>query len=76
MVSLARLAIGQRAKIAGFSTNENTWQRFVEMGLKINETIQVLGKLPFDGNLIVLSKYGKYSLRSSSAHQIQVNETD
>ena len=74
MISLSYLPIGQKAKISGFSANKNIVLRFMEMGLKINETIQVLEKLPFGGNLIILSKYGKYSLRRSSASQIQVNE--
>ena len=73
MISLSYLPVGQKAKISGFETNEKTWQRFMEMGLKINETIQILGKLPFGGNLIVLSKHGKYSLRYSSACQIKVD---
>ena len=74
MLSLSYLPVGQKAKISSFST-QSTWKRFMEMGLKVNETIQVLGKLPFGGNLIVLSKHGKYSLRSSSANQITVDET-
>ena len=75
MVSLSYLSIGQKAKISGFSADTATWLRFMEMGLRINETIQILEKLPFGGNLIVLSKHGKYSLRNSSACQIQVDET-
>ena len=73
MVSLSYLPVGQKAKISSFST-KSTWQRFMEMGLKVNETIQVLGKLPFGGNLIILSKHGKYSLRRASANLIKVNE--
>ena len=76
MASLANLAIGKKAKIAGFLDHKKTWQRFMEMGLKTNETIQILEKLPFGGNLIVLSQHGKYSLRGSSACQIQVDELD
>ena len=76
MASLANLAKGKKAKISGFSTHTKAWQRFMEMGLKINETIQILEKLPFGGNLIVLSNYGKYSLRGSSARHIQVDELD
>ena len=74
MISLSYLPIGHKAKISSFETNKKTWLRFMEMGLRINETIQVLGKLPFGGNLIVLSKHGKYSLRYSSALQIKVDE--
>ena len=76
MASLPYLPIGKKAKISGFSANESAWQKFMEMGLRINETIQVLGKLPFGGNLIVLSKYGKYILRHSSALQIKVNSAN
>ena len=59
MISLSYLPVGQKAKISGFSTNEKIGLRFMEMGLKINETIQILGKLPFGGNLIILSKTWK-----------------
>ncbi|MCY4321957.1 MAG: FeoA family protein [Bdellovibrionaceae bacterium] len=74
MTYLSYLPIGQKAKICGFNTKDKTGLRFMEMGLRINETIQVLARLPFGGNLIILSKHGKYSLRHSSASQIQVNK--
>lgn len=74
MISLSYLPVGQKAKISGFSAGGGLGLRFMEMGLRINETVQVLGKLPFGGNLVILSKHGKYSLRSSSASQIQVDE--
>ena len=73
MVSLSYLSAGQKAKISGFASNSEVWLRFMEMGLKINEPIQVLGKLP-GGSLIILSKHGKYSLRSSSARHIKVDK--
>lgn len=63
MISLSDLTIGQKAKIICFETNEKTINRFMEMGLCVNDQIQILGKLPLGGNLIILSSHGKYTLR-------------
>lgn len=72
MISLASLAIGQKAKIARFETNQKTLFRFMEMGLRVNEPIQMLGKLPLGGNLVILSDYGKYILREKTARLIRI----
>ena len=74
MTALSNLAIGQKAKIACFETNEKTLIRFMEMGLYINEKIQMLGKLPLGGNLIILSNNGKYTLRKKEARLIKTVE--
>ena len=71
MTSLSHLPIGQKAKIICFETNEKTQIRFMEMGLCINDLIQVLGKLPLGGNLVILSEHGKFTLRKKEAHSIK-----
>lgn len=72
MDNLAQLPVGQIAKITHLDTDEKVCIRFMEMGLCINEWVQVLGKLPLGGNLIVLSHYGKYILRRKEALNIKV----
>ena len=76
MVSLYQLPIGQKAKIIYFEMNEKVFIRFMEMGLHINEKIQMLGKLPFGGNLVILSDHGKYTLRKKEACLIKISKTD
>ena len=71
-MSLSDLPIGKTAKIIGFSATEGALIRFMEMGLRANEAIAMLGRLPLGGNLIVLSDHGKYSLRLKEARQIKI----
>ena len=51
--------------------DQETAARFMDMGIYINEKVQFLTSL-FGGNLVILSKYGKYSLRRSEAAPILV----
>ena len=74
MTSLSNLSVGKKAIISHFETDGKAWIRLAEMGLRENEPIEILSRLPFGGNLIVLSRYGKYSLRKATAHQIKINE--
>lgn len=74
MTALSNLTVGQKAKIACFETSEQTFIRFMEMGLYINEKIQMLGRLPLGGNVIILSDHGKYTLRKKEAHLIKTVE--
>lgn len=74
MTSLSNLAVGQKAKIVHFDTNESTFIRFMEMGLRLNDLVQVLGKLPLGDNVIVLSKHGKYTFRKKEAQLIKAVE--
>jgi len=70
MTPLSHLSIGQKAKICQFETHAKISRRFMEMGLRINDKIQIIEKL-WGGNLIILSKHGKYVLRRQEAHLIQ-----
>ena len=72
MTFLSDLPIGKTAKIIGFSANKRALIRFMEMGLRVNGAIAVLGRLPLGGNLVALSNYGKYSLRQKEARQIKI----
>ena len=76
MISLSQLSVGQKAKIVYFEMNEKIFIRFMEMGLCVNEKIQMLGRLPFGGNLVILSKNGKYTLREREARLIKMGEID
>ena len=71
MTALSNLDIGEKARIANFEMSKNNLIRFMGMGLFVNQTIEVLVKLPFGGNLVILTEYGKYTLRKSTAQSIQ-----
>lgn len=72
MTSLSQMELGKKAKIKEIQTQAPIFQRLVEMGLSLNSYIQVLTRLPFGGNLIVLSDYGKYSIQKEIAQKIKV----
>ena len=76
MISLSNLTEGQKAKIVCFETNKKTLIRFMEMGLCVNNQIQMLGKLPLGGNLVILSNHGKYILREKTAKLIKIIEIE
>lgn len=71
MTSLSRLARGQVGRVISLGGSREAAACFMDMGIYINEKIQFLTNL-FGGNLIILSKTGKYSLRRSEAAPIQV----
>ena len=48
----------------------------MEMGLRVKESIQILGWLPLGGNLVILSNHGKYILRKKEAQLIKVKKID
>ena len=75
MTSLSNLSVGQQAKIVHFETNKKSLIRFMEMGLTTNKKIQMLGKLPLGGNLVILSEHGKYILRKQTAKLIKIIRT-
>ena len=71
MTSLSSLGRGQVGRVLSLGGNQETAARFMDMGIYINEKIQFLTHL-FGGNLVILSKNGKYSLRRSEAAPILV----
>ncbi len=74
MCPLSGLKHKKYARIVGFSDDQLMASCCIEMGLCENSVIQVLDKLPFGGNLIVLSENGKYTLRKREADHIMVEE--
>jgi len=76
MVSLSHLSLGQKAEIVSFKIHGRELIRFMEMGLRAKESIQMLGWLPFGGNLVILSNHGKYILRKKEAQLIKVKKID
>lgn len=75
MKFLSQMNIGEKATIKEIQTQTRSFTRFMEMGLTINSPIQLLVKLPFGGNLIILSDYGKYTIRKKTAQKIKVDST-
>lgn len=75
MTSLPYLPVGQKAEIVHLETNNRNLISFLEMGLRVNQTVKILGRLPLGGNLIVLSEYGKYILRKKDALMIKIRQT-
>ncbi|MBC6415837.1 MAG: ferrous iron transport protein A [Bdellovibrionales bacterium] len=74
MKFLSQMNTGETAKIKDI-IQVNILTRFREMGLTINSSVQLLGKLPFGGNLIILSDYGKYTIRKQTAEKIKVDSS-
>lgn len=72
MTSLSNLSTGQKARIIHFEASEKICMRFMEMGLRVNDSIQILERL-YGGILIVLSEHGKYALRKREARLIKTN---
>ena len=70
--SLSQTKPGEKAKIKEIQTQSHIFHRLMDMGLTLNSSIQVLVKLPFGGNFIILSDYGKYSIQKEIAQQIKV----
>ena len=72
MAPLSKLKIGQTGRIAGFRGPDSLAFYFTEMGLGEGEDALALGRLPFGGNLIILLKNGKYTIRKRDADSIMV----
>lgn len=74
MIPLSKLKKGKSARIVSFTDDSLLAFSCIEMGLCINSIIELVDKLHFGGNLVVLSDNGKYSLRQQEANQIMVQE--
>ena len=72
MVLLSQLNQGQVVRIVSIKGNDKFIQRLAEIGILVNEKIQVIQKIFFGNNIIIASQYGNYSLRSSEAEPIKV----
>ena len=74
MRPLSDLEHKKYARIVSFNDDSLMASCCIEMGLCEDSVIQVLDKLSFGGNLIILSENGKYTLRKKEADQIMVSE--
>ena len=72
MTPLSKLNKGQIGRILCIEGNENLVYRLVEVGLYRNDKVQLVEKLLFGKNLVVLSRDGKYVLRKREADLIKV----
>ncbi len=72
---LSHLKLGQKAEIVSFGIYGQSLIRFMEMGWRARDPIQMIGQLPLGGNLIVLSHHGKYIIRKKDAQLIKVKPT-
>ena len=73
MKKLSEMKIGEKAFIKKMEPQLESLNRLMDMGLTLHSPIRVLNKLPFGGNLVVLSDYGKYTLRAKMAQKILVS---
>ena len=69
---LTEMNLGEKAEIKEIQTEDSIFYRLKDMGLTLGSSIKLLVKLPFGGNLIVLSDYGKYSIQKEMAQKIKV----
>ena len=72
MIFLSKLRNGQIGRITCFQGDESLTHRLMEIGLYKNDRVQLIGRLPFGGNLVILSKDGKYVLRKKEADLVKV----
>lgn len=73
MIALSQVQKGQKVKINSFQKNDLLTFSCIEIGLCLHSVIKVVDRLPFGGNLVVLSENGKYSLRKEDADCIFVD---
>ena len=72
MTPLSKLNKGQVGRILCIKGDESLVYRLVEIGLHRNDKVQLVDKLLFGKNLVVLSRDGKYVLRKKEADLIKV----
>ena len=74
MKTLSQMNLGETAKIKEIDSQNQVLIRLRNMGLILGSNIKLLVRLPFGGNLVILSDYGKYTLHKEVASQIKVQE--
>ena len=72
MISVSELKKEQFGRIICFQGHETLACRLMEMGLYVNDEVQLVDTLFFGRNLIIISKSGKYVLRKKEADCIKV----
>lgn len=72
MISIAQLKKGQAGRIICLKGSEFTASRFMDMGLYAGDQVQLIDKLFFGKNLVLLTKDGKYVIRTVDAQCIKI----
>ena len=72
MIPLSQLNKGQVGKIVQLEGDKELVQRLLDIGLYKKDKVQLLDKLLFGKNLVILSRGGKYVLRVKEAQVIKV----
>ena len=72
MKALSQMELGEKAEIKEIEAQDNVFHRLRDMGLTLGSSIKLLVRLPFGGNLVILSDYGKYTLHKEIAKKIKV----
>jgi ferrous iron transport protein A len=72
MITLDRLALGQRGRILTVAGSDAVLQRLLEMGLLEGEELQVIGFAPLGDPMEILVCGYRLSLRKSEAAGVEV----
>jgi len=71
-MKLSEMKLGDKALVKDIQTEETHFDYLRDMGFTVGSRIKLLVNLPFGGNFIVLSNYGKYSIQKKLAQKIEV----
>ncbi|MGI9549329.1 MAG: FeoA family protein [Bdellovibrionales bacterium] len=74
MRPLSQLEYKKKARIVSLKGDDFANSCCIEMGLCQDSVIEVLGRLPFGGPMIILSQNGKYIVRKKDMESILVEE--
>ena len=72
MISLARLAMGQRARVESILGDDELSLRLMEMGLIPGTEVQVLGVAPLGDPIEIELRGYRLSLRRSEGERVEV----
>jgi ferrous iron transport protein A len=76
MSSLADLAVGQAARVAGVEGTDEISIRLMEMGLVPGTELRVLGKAPLGDPLEIEVRGYRLSVRKSEAARVQLASSE
>lgn len=73
--TLAGLAHGESADIAGFAQDFAHGDRYSELGFTAGTTVKLLRRALFGDPLVILVRGTRYALRKADAQRIQVKKS-
>lgn len=73
MTTLAKLKVGQRAKVVSVAAQDAIGMRILEMGLTPGVEVRLLGTAPLGDPLELEVRGYRLSLRRSEAEHVEVN---